>query len=169
MPSAERQVNRQFSTDRIRVDYAHVGLMDVSDTKLWIARKRWGTTPVNVSHAKLLKGGGQDTSTAEKDRFMCYWFHTPNSGEGFVHGYPIEWDEGHLLIRLDPNWDYKGQKFIPSSESRKIDRNVDAQYEMGQRIYASYLTRKPKFALSWHMIGPRAVDSMFYIERNEPR
>ena len=26
---------------------------------------------------------------------------------------------------------------------------------------------KPDFAFSWHMVGPRASDSMFYIERKE--
>jgi len=168
MPTAERQINKQYCTDRLRADYAHVGLYDATDSKLWIARKRWGTTPVNVSHAKLLKGGGQDTSTAEKDRFVCYWFHTPGTGEGYVHGYPIEWDEGHVLIRLDPNWNYATQTFIPNSDARKVERNIETQYAWGQKIYESYLKKKITFPLSWHMVGPRAADSMFYIERHEP-
>jgi len=168
MPTAERQINKQYCTDRLSADYPHVGLYDVDAAKLWLAKKRWGTAPVNVSHAKLLKGGGQDTSTADKDRFVCYWFHTPNSGEGFVHGYPIEWDEGHILIRLDPNWNYTTQTFIPNSDSRKVERNIETQYNWGQKIFQAYCRKKLKFPLSWHMVGSRAADSMFYIERFEP-
>lgn len=164
----EKQINRRFCTDQINVSYAHVGLYDVSDRTLWIARKRWGSLPpVRVSHAKLLQGGTQDTSTADKDKFVCYWFHTPGTGEGFVHGYPIEWEEGHLLIRLDPNWNYVTRTFIPNTDTAKIEKNVDQQFKWGQRIFDAYVKEKPKFAISWHMIGPRAADSMFYIERKE--
>ena len=166
--SSQRSINKRYCTDTVRVDYPHVGLYDVADPRLWIARKRWGTTPVRVSHARLLIGGSQSTSSADKDRFVCYWFHTPDSGEGYVHGYPIEWEEGHLLVRLDPNWNYLTQQFIPGSESRKIEKNIDTQFEWGRRIFEAYATRKPKFPLSWHMIGPRAADSMFYIQRLEP-
>ncbi len=149
------------------MDYPHVGLMDVRDKRVFIARKRWGVSPVRVSHARLLVGGTQDTSTADKDRFVCYWYHTPNSGEGFVHGYPIEWSEGHLLVRLDPNWNYMTRKFIPNSDIAKVERNIEQQYKWGQNIFKSYADRKRKFPMSWHMIGPRAADSMFYVERVE--
>jgi len=84
-----------------------------------------------------------------------------------VHGYPIEWDEGHLLIRLDPNWSYHAQKFIPSTDTAKIERNIEQQYEVGKRIFEAYCVKKPKHPLSWHMIGPRPADSMFYIQRVE--
>ena len=100
--SGQHQINKQHCTDKVRCDYAHVGLYDVQDRKVWIAKKKWGVVPVRVSHAKLLLGGTQDTSTVTKDRFLCYWYHTPNTGEGHVHGYPIEWDEGHLMVRIDP-------------------------------------------------------------------
>lgn len=165
---ANRRINRTYCTDKLRVDYAHVGLFDVTQRQLWIARKRWGVVPVRVSHARLLVGGTQDTSTAEKDRYMCYWYHTPGTGEGLVHGYPIEWDEGHLLIRLDPNWNYEAQEFIPTTDTAKIERNVERQYDVGKRIFEAYIVKKPRHALSWHMIGPRPVDSMFYIQRIEP-
>lgn len=165
--AGERQVNKSYSTDRVRVDYAHVGLFDVVDRRLWIAKKRWGVVPVRVSHARLLHGGTQDASTAEKDRFVCYWYHTPGTGEGFVHGYPIEWEEGHLLIRLDPNWDYVNRAFIPSTATARVERNIELQYKWGRQIFEAYAQRTPKFPLSWHMIGPRAADSMFYIQRQE--
>ena len=165
--AAEVRVNRAFCTDRIRVDYAHVGLFDVAQRQIWIARKRAGLVPVRISHAKLLEGGTQDTSTADKDRFVCYWYHTPGTGEGYVHGYPIEWDEGHLLVRLDPNWNYQTRVFIPSSDTAKIERNIEQQYAWGRRIFEAYVELTPGFPISWHMIGPRAADSMFYIHRVE--
>jgi len=165
---AERVINKQHCTDKVKVDYAHVGLYDVGDQRLWIAKKKWGVTPVRVSHAKLLVGGTQDTSTAEKDRFICYWYHTPGTGEGYVHGYPIEWEEAHLLVRLDPNWNYRTKAFIPSTDTAKVERNIEQQYDWGRRIFEAYASKHPKFPLSWHMVGPRAADSMFYIERVEP-
>ena len=166
--AADRSINKQYCTDRLRTDYAHVGLYDVTDRQLWIARKKWGSDPSRVSHARLLKGGSTDQSTADKDKFVCYWFHTPGSGEGYVHGYPIEWDEAHLLIRLDPNWSYSQQKFIPNTETRRVEKNVEQQYAWGQAVFDAYIAQKLPFPLSWHMIGPRAADSMFYIQRVEP-
>ena len=166
--TTDRRINKQYCTSTVRVDYAHVGLYDVQERCLWIAKKRWGVVPVRVSHARLLIGGTQDTSTAEKDRYLCYWYHTPNTGEGYVHGYPIEWEEAHLLVRLDPNWSYTTNKFIPSTDTARVEKNVEQQYAWGRRIFESYLSKKPKFPLSWHMIGPRATDSMFYIQRVEP-
>ena len=141
--------------------------MDVADASLWVAKKRWGVSPVQVSHARLLQGGTQNTSTADKDRFICYWYHTPNSGEGYVHGYPIEWDEAHLLIRLDPNWNYLKQSFIPSSDTRKVEANIERQFNWGRQIFDQYAAVKRKFPISYHMVGPRAADSMFYVRRVE--
>ena len=80
-----------------------------------------------------------------------------------------EWDEGHLMIRLDPNWDYQSCTFIPNSETAKVEKNIEQQYQWGQRIFDLYLAQKPKFPLSWHLVGPRASDSMFYIHRHEPK
>ncbi len=164
---SERSINRKFCTDQIHVEYPHVGLYDVQARQTWIARKRWGITPVRVSHAKLLMGGTQDTSTAEKDKFVCYWYHTPGSGEGYVHGYPIEWDEAHLLIRLDPNWSYLSREFIPNTDTAKVEKNIDQQFKWGRTIFETYAARKPTFPLSYHMVGPRAADSMFYVQRVE--
>jgi len=164
---SETAINKRYSTDRVRADYAHVGLFDAPESKIWIARKRFGTSPVRVSHARLLVGGTQDTSTADKDRFVCFWYHTPGTGSGFVHGYPIEWDEGHLLIRMDPNWDYRTRSFIPSSEARRVERNIETQFNWGKKIFETYKAKGLEFPLSYHMVGPRAADSMFYVERHE--
>lgn len=161
------QINTHYCTDELRVDYAHVGLYDVRDNRLWIARKRWGVTPIRLSHARLLTGGGQDNSTADKDRFVCYWFHTPGTGEGYVQGYPIEWEEGHLMVRLDPQWNYQTQQLLPSTDTARIEHNIEQQYDWGKRIFAAYAGGCPRFPISWHMIGPRPADSMFYIQRLE--
>jgi hypothetical protein len=163
-----RNIDRRNATEKVRVDYAHVGLLDTADLSLWIARKRFGVIPLRVSHAQLLTGGSSTTSVAEKDRFLCYWYHTPNTGEGLVHGYPIEWHEAHLMIRMDPNWDYKTQTLLPSTDERRIEKNIDRQYEWARRIFQTYVTLKPNFPLSWHFMGPRPSDSMFYVERHEP-
>lgn len=165
--SSERVINKQYCTDKVHLDYAHVGLFDVQEHRIWIAKKRWGVVPVRVSHARLLVGGTQDTSTAEKDRYLCFWYHTPGTGEGHVHGYPIEWDEGHLLVRLDPNWDYSTRQYIPSSEVDRVERNIEQQYQWGRYLFEAYASKRPKFPISWHMIGPRAADSMFYLQRIE--
>ena len=166
--SEERSVNPKVCQNRLRCDYAHTGLYDVANRELWISKKKLGNTPLNVAHAKMLVGGSNTTGVADKDRFLCYWFHTPHTGEGLVHGYPIEWDEGHLMIRLDPQWNYRTQELIRSTDTAKVERNIDQQYEWGRLIFQAYLELEPDFPLSWHMIGPRPADSMFYIERIEP-
>lgn len=163
-----RNIDRKYCTDKVRLDYAHVGLFDASIGEMWIARKRFGSNPVRVSHARLLLGGTQDTSTGAKDRFVCFWFHTPQSGEGKVHGYPIEWSEGHVLVRLDPYWNYLGRQIIPPAATARIEKNIDLQYEWGNRIFQAYIHQRPDFPVSFHMVGPKASDSMFYIERYEP-
>ena len=163
-----KKVNRRYTTDRVKATYAHVGLYDVAEHKIWIAKNRRDMPAVRVSHARLLIGGTQDTSTGDKDRFLCYWFHTPGTGQGYVHGYPIEWDEGHLMIRLDPNWDYAACKFVASTDTARIKRNLDQQYLWGEKIFQTYMDARPKFPMSWHLVGPRPTDSMFYIKRVAP-
>lgn len=170
-------IDPDHGTDRIRVDYAHIGLFDVQERRLWIARPAQGLDALRLSHARLLRdsGGGAgavtahagEVSTVEKDRFVCYWFHTPHTGQGYVQGYPIEWEEGHLIVRLEPNWNYLARKFIPPTDTARIEKNIEQQYAWARRIFDAYVARRPSFALSWHMIGPRATDSMFYIRRVE--
>lgn len=166
--STATTIHTKHATDKLRVDYAHVGLYDVEHRQIWVARKRLGVKPLNVSHARMLIGGTNSTSVGDKDRFLCYWFHTPNTGNGLVHGYPIEWDEAHLMIRLDPNWNYATQELIRSVDTAKVEKNIDQQYQWGRYIFNSYVKMGPRFPLSWHMIGPRPADSMFYVERYEP-
>ncbi len=144
-----------------------MGLYDVHMRRIWVARKRWGVNPVQLSHARLITGGGQDTSTVEKDRFLCFWFHTPGTGEGTVQGQSLEWSEGHLMVRLDPFWDYFNQRFIAPTETAYTEYNINQQYRWGQRLFHAYISEQPRFPLTWHMIGPRPDDSMFHIQRSE--
>lgn len=162
-------VNRRYCSDKLTVSYAHVGLYDVQDHQLWIARKRWGNLPpIQVSHARLLQGGSNLTSVADKDKFVCYWMHTPNTGDGLLQGYPIEWDEGHIMIRLDPTWNYATRQLIPSTDTAKVEKNIDQQYRWAEHIFKQYIALKPNFPISWHLMGPRPADSMFYVQRHEP-
>ena len=163
----ERAINHDFATDRLRLDYAHVGLYDVHMRRLWIARKRFGSNPAQVSHARLITGEA-DGSAVEKDRFLCFWFHPPNTGEGLVQGQSLDWREGHLMVRLDPYWDHYNQRFLAPTERAYVEHNLNQQYRWGQRIFHAYVTKTRKFPLTWHMIGPRAEDSMFHVERIEP-
>lgn len=164
----EIAVNRAYATDRLRLDYAHVGLYDVHMRRMWIARKRWGANPAHVSHARLIEGTGEGASNVEKDRFLCFWFHPPHTGEGQVQGQSLDWEEGHLMVRLDPYWDHFNQRFLAPTETAYIRYNTDQQYRWGQRLFHAYLTEQPRFALSWHMVGPREKESMFHIQRVEP-
>ncbi|MEM7577625.1 MAG: hypothetical protein AAF328_09130 [Planctomycetota bacterium] len=163
-----RAINKSFCTEKLRGDYPHVGLYDVSDRRIWLAKNKWGMPASRVSHAKLLKGGGQNHSVADKDRFVCYWFHTPDTGSGPLQGYPIEWNEGHLIVRLDPNWSYQTCSFIPPADVRRVEKNIEQQYDWARRVFEAYCGLGLKFPLSWHMLGPRTADSMFYVERHEP-
>ena len=166
--SADRALNKTYGTRKLSSAYPHVGLFDVADRSLWIAKNRWRLSASKVSHARLLQGGGSESSTADKDRFVCFWFHTPNSGQGPLQGYPIEWTEGHLIIRLDPSWSYSQQTFIPPSRTRQVDRNLDEQFRWGRMIFDAYLAVRPDFPLSYHMVGTRAAESTFYVDRVEP-
>jgi hypothetical protein len=98
------RVSAKFCTDSFNGKYPHVGLYDCKERKVWVC-KPLGGQAIRTSHARLITGTDNATSTVWKDRFLCYWFYTPNTGEGLIHGYPIEWEEAHLLVRIDPNWD----------------------------------------------------------------
>ena len=165
-------INPSTCTDKLALDYAHVGLFDTRTQKIFIALRPPANQPqasIRLAHARLLQGVDADISSADKDHFLCLWFHPPDTGQGYVQGYPIEWSEGHVLIRLDPLWNYSSQKILAPTDAGRIERNVEQQYAWGQRIFKQYLTLKPRFPVSWHLIGPRPTDSMFYIQRVEPR
>ena len=106
-------------------------------------------------------------STVWKDRFLCFWFYTPRTGEGYIHGYPIDWEEAHLLVRIDPNWDYDRQKMITPEFQDQIDDNLERQFRHGERIFDFFKKCRLKYPVSLHFIAQRATDSQFYVRRIE--
>lgn len=169
MPNPAVRIDKSAASATLRTDYPHIGLLDVHGRRLFIARRpdAMPGEAIRAAHASLLIGGAAGHGVAAKDRFVCYWFHTPRTGSGLLQGYPIEWDEGHLMVRLDPHWDYRNQRLLRSTDARAIERNIEQQYEWGAHVFHAYCTLRPRFALSWHLIGPRPSDSMFYVARFE--
>jgi hypothetical protein len=165
-PSDGPRVSTKLCTDKFNGKYPHVGIYDCRERKVWVARPLTGQA-IRTSHAALITGANDATSTVWKDRFLCFWFYTPNTGEGFVHGYPIEWEEAHLLVRIDPNWDYDRQKMIPPELTDQVNENLERQFKHGKRIFEFYKNSKPTYPISMHFMGSRAADSQFYFERVE--
>jgi hypothetical protein len=126
-----------------------------------------GGQAIRTSHARLITGAENAVSTVWKDRFLCWWFYTPHTGEGFIHGYPIEWDEAQLLVRIDPNWDYDRQRLIPPELEDQVSDNIERQHKHGERIFQFFKDSKLKYPFSLHLVGQRAVDSLFYVKRTE--
>ncbi len=160
------RVSTKFVTDRFNGKYPHVGLYDCRERKVWVCKPLAGQA-IRTSHARLITGADNATSTVWKDRFLCFWFYTPNTGEGYIHGYPIDWEEAHLLVRTDPNWDYDRQRLVPAAMEDHVNENLERQMKHGERIFDFYRIAKLKFPASLHYIGQRATDSLFYVKRFE--
>lgn len=160
------RVSGKYCTDRFNGKYPHVGLYDCRERKVWICKPLAGQA-IRTSHARLITGAENAVSTVWKDRFLCFWFYTPHTGQGYIHGYPIEWDEAHLLVRIDPNWDYDRQKIIPPELTDQANENLERQFKHGERIFEFYRNVKLKYAMSLHFMGQRAADSLFYVKRVE--
>src|SRR5438132_13486227 len=131
-PDAPR-VSTKFCTDHFNGKYPHVGLFDTRERKVWVCKPLAGQA-IRTSHARLITGADNATSTVWKDRFICYWFYTPRTGEGYIHGYPIDWEEGHLLVRIDPNWDYDRLVLVPPHLEDHVNENLERQFKHGERI-----------------------------------
>ncbi|HEY7115801.1 MAG TPA: hypothetical protein VH475_04390 [Tepidisphaeraceae bacterium] len=162
------RVNTKFCTDAFNGKYPHVGLYDCKERKVWVAKPLAGQA-IRTSHARLITGADNATSTVWKDRFLCFWFYTPHTGEGYIHGYPIDWEEGHLLVRIDPNWDYDRQQYVPPELSDHVNANLERQFKHGERIFGFFDACKLRFPVSLHFIGQRATDSLFYVKRMEAK
>jgi len=89
------------------------------------------------------------------------------TGEGFIHGYPIDWDEAHLLVRIDPHWDYDRQRMVPPELEDHVNDNLERQFKHGERIFEFFRNAKLKYPVSLHFIGQRATESSFYVKRME--
>lgn len=162
------RVNTKYCTDSFSGKYPHVGLYDCRDQKIWVAKPLNGQA-IRTSHAKLITGTDNAVGTVWKDRFICFWFYTPDTGEGYIHGYPIEWAEAHLLVRIDPNWDYDRQELIPAELTDRVNENLERQFKHGERVFAFFDECKLSYPVSLHFVGQRATDSLFYVKRIEAK
>jgi hypothetical protein len=160
------QVSTRLCTDKFNGKYPHVGLYDCGAKKVWVCKPLDGQA-IRTSHAALITGVDDATGTVWKDRFLCYWFYTPATGSGPVLGYPIDWDEAHLLVRIDPQWDYDRQRLIPAELTDQIDHNRERQFKHGQSIATFMAACKLKYAFTLHYIAATAADSVFYAKRFE--
>ncbi len=160
------RVSTKFCTAKFSGKYPHVGLFDCRQRKVWVCKPLNGQA-IRTSHARLITGTDNATSTVWKDRFICYWFYTPRTGEGYLHGYPVDWDEAHLLVRIDPNWDYDRQRLVPPELEDHVNENLDRQFKHGERIFEFFVAARLKYPLSMHLIGQKATDSQFYVKRVE--
>jgi hypothetical protein len=161
------RVSTKLCTEKFNGKYPHVGLYDCRARKVWVAKALSGQA-IRTAHARLITGADNATSTVWKDRFICFWFYTPHTGEGFVHNYPIDWDEAHLLVRVDPTWDYDRQRLILAEMEDATAENLERQHKHGERIFAFFADSKLKYPFSLHFVGQSATDSMFYARRWAP-
>ena len=160
------RVSTRLCTDSFNGKYPHVGLYDTRERKIWVCKPLHGQA-IRTSHARLITGADNATSTVWKDRFICYWFYTPRTGEGLINGYPIDWEEGQLLVRIDPNWDYDRQRLIPPELEDQVNENLERQFKHGEKIFDFFTKSKVTYPFSLHFMGPRATDSLFYVKRFE--
>src|SRR5438067_2958496 len=151
------QVSAKLCTQKFNGKYPHVGLYDCREKKVWICKPLSGQA-IRTSHARLITGADNATSTVWKDRFLCFWFYTPRTGEGYILGYPIDWEEAHLLIRIDQQWDYDRQRLIPAELSDQTNENLERQLKHGERIASFFQQSKLKYPFSEHIIAQRAAD-----------
>lgn len=166
--AAGPRVSTKLCTDRFNGKYPHVGLYDVTGRKVWVCKPLAGQA-IRTSHARLITGTDNATSTVWKDRFICYWFYTPDTGPEYILGYPIEQQEAHLLVRIDPNWDYDRQRLIPPELEDHVNANLNRQIKHGERIFEFFRECKLKYPFSLHYVGQRAADSIFYAKRVEAK
>lgn len=166
IPETGPQVSTKLCTDRFNGKYPHVGLYDCAARKVWVAKPLNGQA-IRTSHARLITGADNATSTVWKDRFLCFWFYTPNTGQGYILGYPIDWSEAHLLVRIDPHWDYDRQRLIPPELSDQVDENIERQIKHGLRIFDFFVNCKLPYPVCLHLVGQRASESQFYLKRVE--
>jgi len=148
--------------------YPHIGIYDVRGRKAFCARNDGPVPAIDQQHATLFRDAAADALVV-KDRFICFWFYPPHTREGLVHGYPIDWAEHNLLVRLDPRWSYVHQALLPAHNTRAIEANITQQLAVAEHLLHLYRQASPTIAIWVHMIGPRATDSLFYAHRWEPK
>lgn len=165
-PTEGPRVSTRLCSKTYNGKYPTVGLYDCRERAVWVCKPLSGQA-IRTSHARLIHGSDNAVGTVWKDRFLCFWFYTPNTGDGELHGYPIEWEEAHLIVRIDPQWDYDRQRMIPPELEDQISANLERQHKHGERIFDFFKELKLDYPVSLHLMGQRATDSMFYARRIE--
>lgn len=153
---------------RLPASYAHIGLYDVCNRKAYAARDDLPAPAIALDHASLFRGATA-SSLVVKDRFLCFWFFPPHTRDGLVQGYPIDWVEHNLLVRLDPQWSYVRQVLLPTHQTAALEANITQQLGFAAHLLQLYRAHGLQAALNVHLIGPRATDSLFYAHRWEPK
>ena len=160
---------------RLPAAVSHIGLYDVRRRKAYAARSDLPRPAIELHHAELFVGAkitrepSDAAGAAVKDRYLCFWFYAPYARSGPVLGYPIDWSEHNLLVRLEPRWSYARQVLLAAHASAAIDANIAAQVAAAAHLLSLYRAHGLDQPLSVHMIGPRAADSLFYVHRWEPK
>ncbi len=165
-PVSGPRVDARKCVDTFNGKYPHVGLFDCGEKKIWVCRPLSGQA-IRTSHAALITGVDDATGTVWKDRFICFWFYTPDTGSGNAFNYPLDWSEAHLLVRIDPHWDYDRQRLIPAELSDQVEANLGRQLKHGETIFRWFVASKLKYPFSLHLVASRLQDSQFYVKRFE--
>lgn len=157
-------VSPKLCTDKYNGKYPHVGLYDCRERKVWVCKPMDGQA-IRTSHAALITGADDATGTVWKDRFLCFWFYTPDTGSGPLQGRPMNWAEAHLLIRIDAQWDYDRQRLIPPELTDQIDANRERQLRHGESIVEFFKASKLKYPFNVHFVASTAAGSVFDFAR----
>jgi hypothetical protein len=169
MPRITLDVDPDKVVTRLPADYPHIGVYDVRARKPYAAGPEGDLPPIERQHASLFRGAQGGGSIVVKDRFICFWFYPPKTRSGLVLGYPIDWHEHNLLVRLTPQWSYVRGALLPAHQTAAIEANINHQLGVGEHLMGLYRQHGLNESLSVHLIGPRATDSLFYAHRWEPR
>lgn len=154
------QVNMSLCTDKYNGKYPMVGLYDCPARKVWVCKPLDGQA-IRTSHARLITGCDNAVGTVWKDRFLCFWFYTPNTGQGQLLGRQVDWKEANLVVRIDPQWDYDRQRLIAAEQIEQQQENVERQMRHGRAILDFFAACKLKYPLTMHLLTQRAEDSYF--------
>jgi hypothetical protein len=154
---------------RLTLGFPHIGVYDVRGRKAYCARNE-PVPAIDQHHGSLFQSTSARRGDAlvVKDRFMCFWFYPSHSRSGLLQGYPVDWSEHNLLVRLDPHWSYLRQALLPAHHTPAIEANINHQVEVAGHLLDLYKQAENTMAISVHMVGPRATDSLFYAHRWEP-
>jgi hypothetical protein len=158
-PAVGPQVSRKLCTDRFNGRYPHVGLFDCRAQQVWVCKPLNGQA-VRTSHAALITGTDDATSTAWKDRFLCFWFYTPGTGSGLLANQRVNWDEAHLVVRVDGTWDYDRQRLIPIDLQDQQADNLARQARHAARVLDFYSQCDVRSPIHLHLSGQRKGESV---------